>query len=116
LGLKHEDHTHKSDRGIRGVRLLCVVPGCRFAAARLSHYWAQPSKRASLVLATASRPRCALLTRNIRARSPRLLIEISTANLLTVVSTASCNNEAGQAATPRFRAQSLESADEFFQR
>jgi hypothetical protein len=99
---------------IREVRPLCVIPGCRFSAASLSHCWVQPSKRASLASATASRPRCALLTRNIRTRSPRLLTEISTANLRTVGTTASCKNEAGQAVTPWLQAQSLESNDDFF--
>jgi hypothetical protein len=52
------------------------------------------------------------LTRNIRARSHRLLTEISTANLRTVGTTASCK----EAVTPWLQAQSLESNDAFFQR
>ena len=101
---------------IRKVRRRHAGLGCRFAAALLSHYWAQPSKRASLALATVSRPRCVLLTRNIRALSGRLLIGISTANLRTVGSTASCNNEAGQAVTPWFQAESLNPTTTFFKR
>ena len=51
-------------------------PGSPFAAARLSRYWVQPSKRASLALATASKRRYAPLMCNTRALSLRLLTEI----------------------------------------
>src|SRR6266576_1152528 len=40
---------------IPGVRLRYVVLGCRFAAALLSRYWVQPSKRVLLVSATLSK-------------------------------------------------------------
>ena len=67
---------------IPGVRLRHVVLGCRFAAALLSRYWVQPSKRVLLVSATLSKRRCAPLMHNTRALSRRLPIGISTTQAL----------------------------------